>query len=165
VERFAPERFSFDQHNSKMVIDTLRRRFDNTTRGRRIHFPTAHASHGANWEHADTFKTALSNGQIHCPPHELAENELRYLRRYSGNRVAAPTTGPVTTDDVADCLIELTQQLLYRSRPTDHLADTRLRFANQGLRGLHGRTWAEGNLHPNRSERIRDPARGRGPLQ
>src|SRR5207248_5641497 len=70
---------------------------------------TATAPH--NFVVAETFKTALAAGLVHIPYHELAEGELRALEMIGG-RVDHPRSGPITTSDIADCLMEVTDQLI-----------------------------------------------------
>jgi len=50
-------------------------------------------------------------GLLHGPYHELADLELRFLQDLGG-RVEHPTSGPVQTKDVADCLAIVTYELI-----------------------------------------------------
>jgi hypothetical protein len=82
------------------------------------------SSHDRNREIAEQFKATLYEGRIHSPFDQLAQDELLFLRD-DGYRVDHPTTGPCTTKDVADALMEVTMALnglqydpVYRFRAT-----------------------------------------------
>jgi hypothetical protein len=49
---------------------------------------------------------------VRAPRHELAELELRYLQDIGSKRVDHPTSGPVQTSDLADCLFNLVHRLI-----------------------------------------------------
>ena len=81
-----------------------------------------------NWSRAEEFKRILNEGRVHAPPHELAELELLFLQQ-DGTKVAAPTIGPVQTDDLADAIMTVTVRLDGQERaPHKALDDTGPRF-------------------------------------
>jgi hypothetical protein len=87
---------------------------------------TTAESKRAGWE---TFKNALTEGRVHCYPHELAELELLFLRR-NNTKIEAPTTGPCTTDDVATAIMNVTVRILSRQDPGRELAKLKPRGSN-----------------------------------
>ena len=57
-------------------------------------------------------KVALSLNRIHLPYNELAELEMKYLRKLPGDKVDHPEVGPVTTKDVYDTISIVIHKLL-----------------------------------------------------
>src|SRR5690606_12643365 len=76
----------------------------------------------------ENFKVALYEERVHSPAHALAQDELLYLRD-DGNRIDHPSTGPVTTNDIATCFFEVVSML------TDQAFDPGRQLAAVGLRG------------------------------
>jgi hypothetical protein len=163
VERFQPAAMTFDQYDNTYYLNTLREAFLRGTRPWITAFSEHTATENGNWAEAQTFRTAISLGHVHSPPHQLAERELLFLRLERANRVAAPTSGPVTTCDIADCFFVLASKLLYRPDWSERL--TPQLSASLGLAERNtARTWAQDILlGPRQSERRRNPERGRGP--
>jgi hypothetical protein len=64
-----------------------------------------------NHRTAETLKTALHRRLVHAPMHGLAHAELRALETRNG-KVSHPLGGPVTTDDLVDCLKAVVDSLL-----------------------------------------------------
>lgn len=116
IKGFKPDEFTFDQWNSAAVIDRLQMqvRKANFPKHVDVHEKTATVQH--NWERAEAFKTALNQGWIHSPHLQQAEDELKFLQLVATatntNRVEKQDTGPVTTKDVADCLMECVWTIL-----------------------------------------------------
>lgn len=114
IVRFRPKEFSFDQFQSKGLIQWLRKE----TRKKHVDDTMIRevvATEKLNFARADRFKTALNLGLIHAPADfpllELAKNELKFLQQ-KGNRVVKQNVGPVTTKDIADCLMEVVDNLI-----------------------------------------------------
>src|SRR5439155_2720624 len=61
---------------------------------------------------AETLKIALALRRVHAPHHELLEHELRFLQNFGNHRVDHPTTGPVQTSDLGDCLTHVVHRLI-----------------------------------------------------
>ena len=112
LKAFMPDEMTFDQFNSVGTIQRLQR-FSLTAqlpKRTMVHERTATAP--INWKTAETFKTALNMGLVHAPPHNLAELELKFLQDLGNHKVDHPTSGPVQTKDVADCVMILTYELI-----------------------------------------------------
>lgn len=114
IVKFRPKEFSFDQFQSKGLIQWLRKE----TRKKGVDETMIRevvATEKLNFARADRFKTALNLGLIHAPADfpllELAKNELKFLQQ-KGNRVVKQNVGPVTTKDIADCLMEVADHLV-----------------------------------------------------
>ncbi|CAN5834993.1 hypothetical protein BH23ACT4_BH23ACT4_08310 [soil metagenome] len=103
----------FDQYNSIGTIQTLQAEALDRGLDWRPNIYERPATSGLNWKTAEIFKKTLHLGLFHAPPHELAESELEHLV-VVGEKVSAPTSGDVKTDDVADCLIGMTYTLLHQ---------------------------------------------------
>jgi len=118
INDFMPEEMTFDQGYSAMIIQQLRKYVATHPMPKRVNVWERTATAGRNWEVAETFKTALGMGLIHAPPTssspsvELLSNELKFLQLVTPNKVDHPTSGPVTTKDIADCVMILTHALV-----------------------------------------------------
>lgn len=165
--RFPMSDITFDQFNSAGSIDELRQRFDdaNLPRTPRVHERTATAPH--NWKSAEIFKSATNLGLIHAPWHELAAAELEHLQ-VVGQKVDHPTTGPIRSKDLADCMIGVAYTLLAERHEAlfAQLAGLRLRASLAGPatyqdpgEGLSQFTRSQGARA--RAARQYNPARGR----
>lgn len=115
IKAFRISTMVFDQYNSIGTIQKLQARAVDIAFDWRPHIYERTATAGLNWKSAETFKKALHLGLFHAPAHELAQAELEHLV-VVGEKVSAPTSGEIQTDDVADCLIGMTYTLLQ-----DHL--------------------------------------------
>lgn len=102
---------SFDQWNSITIVQSLSRH------GRNVSYkPTRvwerDATAKLNWATAETFKIALALDRVHMPYHELADLELKFLRKLAGDKVDHPDSGPVTTKDVYDAISIVVHKLI-----------------------------------------------------
>jgi hypothetical protein len=135
LRKFPVAHLTFDQFNSAGMLTRLRGfAHNNATLQRRPMFNELTATPTHNTRCAETFKTAASLGLIHAPYHGEAEMELRFLERRNG-RIDHPTHGPVTTSDIADCLMNLAEQLLGDRQgygTFDNLANTALSASMPG---------------------------------
>lgn len=109
--------FSFDQWNSVGFIHKLRevvRKLGTRTSINEVTF-----SHTRNKRVAEQFKTALNLGWVHAYRDDffddgegsLLEMELKFLTEKNG-KIEKQNIGPVTTKDLADCVMEVTVSLL-----------------------------------------------------
>lgn len=131
MDCFHPKRVTVDPWNGRSIIENLR---DYAyKRHLRVEIEAVPTSQLRNREIAETFRTALYERRVHCPPHQLARDELLYLRD-TGTRVDHPDTGPCTTNDIATCLFEVTMML------TDLAFDPGRQLSALGLRS---RSWPE----------------------
>ena len=111
ISAFNLEEITFDQFNSVRTIQELQRYARETPLPKRATIEERTATKPQNWIEAETFKGALNLGLVHAPEHELAQQELKFLQESNG-RVDHPTSGPVQTKDVADCLMAVTYKLI-----------------------------------------------------
>ena len=111
---FRPKEFSFDQFQSKGLIQWLKKESRRKGAGETM-IREVTATEKLNFARADRFKTALNLGLVHAPADfsllELAKNELKFLQQ-KGNRVVKQQVGPVTTKDIADCIMEVVDSLV-----------------------------------------------------
>lgn len=102
---------SFDQWNSISFVQRLQQY------GRKISYKPTNVwerttTASTNWAAAETMKVALSLNRVHMPYNELAEMEMKFLRKLPGDKVDHPDTGPVTTKDVYDTISIVIHKLL-----------------------------------------------------
>ncbi len=131
LRRFRLTDLTFDQFNAGGLLQRLQdfARTDARVLGNpSIYERTATAPY--NHRAAETFKAALSRRLVHAPYHDLADAELRNLESRNG-RVNHPTTGTVTTSDIADCLMAITYAFLGDDN-SDQLGKS---FGSVGLSG------------------------------
>ena len=94
---------SFDQWNSINFVQTLGRHLREVSyKSSMVWERTTTAA--INWATAETMKMALSLNRVHMPYFELAELEMKFLRKLPGDKVDHPAAGPVTTKDVYDAI-------------------------------------------------------------
>jgi len=131
VLAFNPRQVSFDQFQAFAKVQDLRTKLSRS--GLPGHCSVIELPHtrASNWRMADGLRQALGLGQVHCPPHRLLADELRFLREVGG-RVDHPGSGPVQTNDIATCLMVVVHQLLGPSSTTA----VEGRFSETVLRGM-----------------------------
>ena len=112
IKAFHLREVTFDQYSSVEPIQLLesRCRAAGLWWQPRIYERTATAAH--NLRATEIFKTAVNAGLVHAPPHPLARAELEHLTR-EGDKIVAPTSGPVKTKDMADAMINVVYNLLH----------------------------------------------------
>lgn len=111
MDAFMPDILSFDQWNSVGTIQSLRRYAAERRYPKRVQVDERTATGPLNWKTYETFKTAVGLGLVHAPFFELADLELRFLQDLGG-KVDHPTSGPVQTKDVADCMAIVVYELI-----------------------------------------------------
>lgn len=106
LKAFRLRELTFDQYSSVQATQELQRRarLEGLHWQPRIYERTATAHQ--NQQGYELFKTALNAGLIHLPPHDLGKSELESLT-LKGEKVVAPSSGPVTTKDVADAIVNV----------------------------------------------------------
>ncbi|MEX2374899.1 MAG: hypothetical protein WD942_04830 [Dehalococcoidia bacterium] len=112
IRAFRIAELTFDQYSSVEAIQGLQNRafIDGLEWRPQIYERTATVAQ--NRRAYELFKTAVNAGLIHAPPHDLARRELEHLT-LQGDKVVAPTSGPVRTKDLADALVNVTWTLLH----------------------------------------------------
>lgn len=111
VKDFMPGELTFDQFNSIGTIQRLQKFALKMELPKRVSIYERTATGPLNWKTYETFKTALNMGLLHGPYMEKADLELTFLQDLGG-KVEHPTSGPVQTKDVADCLAIVTYELI-----------------------------------------------------
>ena len=143
ISRFRPKEFTFDQFQSKGLIQWLRKESRKSGAGDTM-IREVTATEKLNFARADRFKTAINLGLVHAPADfsllELAKNELKFLQQ-KGNRVVKQNVGPVTTKDIADCLMEVVDSLVGDFVQTEPYMAGGLAMGSQG--GYNSRMMAE----------------------
>ncbi len=118
IEVFRPRMVSFDQFQGDAPMQWLRKEISN--RGFDTQIALRFRTAERNWKQSETFKTALYQGFVHAPNDTTdtawSNLELRFLVKKSGNgkfpRVDKQDVGPVQTKDMADCIMEVVEQLI-----------------------------------------------------
>lgn len=144
LERFqSTTQLSFDQWQSSLFLAELKREFSPAIR---IVEKTFTAEQ--NWKRFERFKSALNLGWVHAYRDNfykddvncLLELELKFLQEKNG-KVDRQEVGPVTTKDLADCLMVVTTELLHSQH--DRWWNDRVntgQFGSTDVAGLkHGR--------------------------
>lgn len=111
LDRFMPGEMTFDQFNSVSTIQFLQRHARKRQYPKRVQIYERTATGPLNWKTYETFKTAIGLGLVHAPYFELADLELTFLQD-KGGKVDHPTSGPVQTKDVADCMAIVVYELI-----------------------------------------------------
>jgi hypothetical protein len=111
--------FSYDQWNSAGFISALKKQFSNTMTIKQVTFTKEE-----NFKRAEKFKSAVNLGWIHSFKDDfldedlgggsLLEQELKFLTM-KNRAIEKQSFGPVTTKDLADCVMESTTRLLERA--------------------------------------------------
>ena len=118
INRFRPETWTFDQFESDAPIQILNDRL--RARGLQPIVGEIKATVPHNKRRAQNFKQALYLNRVHAPhPHgqsnekalDLVRKELTFLQEKNG-RVDKPSSGPIQTKDIADCVMEVVDQLI-----------------------------------------------------
>jgi hypothetical protein len=111
VHDFLPSELTFDQFNSVGTIQRLQKYALRGQFPKRVQVYERTATGPLNWKTYETFKTAVNMGLVHGPYFELADLELTFLQDLGG-KVEHPTSGPVQTKDVADCMAIVVYELI-----------------------------------------------------
>jgi intein/homing endonuclease len=108
-------------HNSASSISKIRKHVVEGSRPKKTQVYEVTATEATNFVKAEVFKSGINTNRIHAPmldvhgaPNDasvVAELEMRFLQR-KGNRVDHPSSGPVQSKDVFDCLCEVVWRLI-----------------------------------------------------
>ena len=123
INNFRPREFTFDQFESDMAMQTIRRQVRELGIGETMVIEDT-ASFAKNYRQAKNFRMALNLGRVHSPhwsnyndipdkknPIWLVQQELKFLQDKNG-RVDHPTIGPIKTKDISDCIIHVVDHLV-----------------------------------------------------
>jgi hypothetical protein len=113
VTRFQPDELTFDQFNAPATVQALQKRVRAGHLQKNVQVYVRDATAALNWSTYETFKACLNMGLVHAPVHMEAAQELKFLQKPEGqSKVICPTSGPVQTKDIADCVAIVTAALL-----------------------------------------------------
>jgi hypothetical protein len=111
--------FSFDQWNSAGMIAQLKKMYGHRTTVKEVTFTDKE-----NYKRFEKFQAAINLGWVHSYRDSffdedlgggsLLERELKFLQEKNG-KVVKQDFGPVTTKDLADCVMETTVRMLERN--------------------------------------------------
>ena len=124
---FRPTRLTFDQFQSAQMIQHLREHAQSNRL--RTYIDVIPSNRTRSREVGETFKMTLYDGRVHAPRFQLAEDELLFLQD-DGIKIDHPSTGPVTSNDVAVCLFEVVAAL------TELTYDPGRLFRSVGMRAM-----------------------------
>ncbi len=123
---------TIDQYQSMAMIDKINRRLEQRSagglRGAQMAPQVVNTTGPSKLERWELTKGCASEGRLHAPFDKQAHDELSFLRRVD-HRIEAPTSGPVTTDDLADAMSHVVVAL------HDPGAGAFARFSQAGLVG------------------------------
>jgi hypothetical protein len=177
IRNFRPRTFTFDQFDSTMAIQQLRKNVQGMgITDVRVLEKTATAS--VNKRRWDNFKAALYLGRVHAPAPrgqlnersiDLGRDELKFLQ-LKNDKVVKQDQGPIITKDIADCIAEVVDALIGDSLGghRGELSDRQLAAGGEGGYAIgqlpRGRA-AFDNFYSEKGSTTRnnDPARGRDP--
>jgi hypothetical protein len=178
IRNFRPFEFTFDQFDSTMAIQQLRK--DTQAKGiTDVRIREVTATVAQNKRRWDNFKAALYLGRVHAPAPrgqlnerslDLGRDELKFLQ-LKNDKVMKQDQGPIQTKDIADCIAEVVDALIGDSLGghRGQLANTRMSAGAEGGYSIgksdRGRQAFE-NFYADKGSgwaRGLDPARGRDP--
>ena len=168
IRAFRAEAVILDQYGGDFVRQGLNQRLYSQPRTGRSVVIKKDRTRGRNLHGAAVLREALQLGHVHCYPEPQLGRELRFLRETPGG-VAAPTSGPVQTDDLAIALMVLVEHFLGEAAEGplfEALGDTRLGLvdadANDPITRLHNLSRSGRNM---RGTRRQNPRRGLPPYR
>jgi hypothetical protein len=142
ITKFHPEELTFDQFNNVATIQRLQKRVRASRLPKRVSVEEKTATAQLNWTRFEQFKAAINMGLVHAPEYDFAAQELKFLTKPDGtNRVDHPTSGPVQTKDIADCMVECVHVLL---------GEQMNNFLNKDLRSFGPQGTMRGGVDPMR---------------
>ncbi len=111
IRAFQPWLITVDQFGSTFVLTEVRRRIKTMQLRTRTTVKEFTHTRSMNTTIASELRNATMRGVVRCYPHRQLQLELQFLQEHHGT-AKAPTTGPVTTDDAAVCLMVVVHHLL-----------------------------------------------------
>lgn len=138
VMRFQPDELTFDQFNSVASVQALQKKVRGAHLQKNVMVYERTATAPLNWSTWETFKAALNMELVHSPQHAEAREELRFVQKPEGvAKVIPPTSGPVQTKDIADCIAIVTARLLGEQMKAYLAKDLRNQRPHMGQPGGH----------------------------
>lgn len=134
ANKFYPDEITFDQFNSVATIQKINKQILRNPGPKRVTAYERTATKALNWSRAEVFKTAINMGLVHAPQYDQAELELKFLQDMGNQTVDHPTTGPVQSKDVADCMFECVYYFLGKQIQLmlEEMGKTRIQGGLQG---------------------------------
>lgn len=111
IRFFRAEQVVTDQYGGPFVVQQLNRKLGNSPMNPFSIIREEPWSQSSKLAAANLVAEGLALGQIHSPQDAQLRLELLFLEQ-TGNKIAAPTSGAVQTDDLAMCQLMLAQELL-----------------------------------------------------
>ena len=111
IRCFNPVQVTVDQHGGEFLVDELNRRLRGVSTPRHRSIFVRHHTAKLNERTTELFRDFMRAGRVHSYYDRQLDLELHFLQ-YQNGKVAAPTTGFVTTDDVADAVMVVVVELL-----------------------------------------------------
>jgi hypothetical protein len=111
VRRFNPEQITVDQHGGEFLVSHLKNLLSDVPSPKRRNIWNRPHTSKLDGRTTELFRSFMQAGMVRSYFDRQLDLELRFLQ-YQGMKVAAPTTGFVTTDDVADAVIVVAVELL-----------------------------------------------------
>lgn len=132
--------FSYDQFGSFVTVPSLKRELREAHHKAIVKEVTFTGP--SKQRMAERLKASLGMGWVHCYKDSygnsgspLLADELKFWQTVNG-RLKKQTVGPITTDDIADCLLCVVDELLednfVRLETRERLGSTKLLFEGQG---------------------------------
>lgn len=135
----AMKTFSYDQYGSFVTVPRLKaelKKKDSRTNVIEVPF-----SASANAKRCEIFKAALGLRWVHAPVDDfgvddgcLLEHELKFLHEKNG-KVDCQSIGPVTTKDLADCVMVITEDLIGKQLERFRMRDQLTQQMQVGAQG------------------------------
>jgi hypothetical protein len=133
ILKFYPDEFTYDQYNSVASIQRLQKRIRHAAMPKRVSVFEKTATRPYDWKVKENSKTAINLGLVHAPYYERALLELLFLQFVNG-RVDHPSSGPVQSKDIADCMTECIHVLI--GEQTQNFLHTDLNNLRPGMNNM-----------------------------
>lgn len=111
IQQFWPRIVTYDPFDSHYAVDILRDRVREAGMAHRVLIDIRPHTESSNYLDAERFGILLSERRIHAPRHTQTRDELLFMEEKKG-KIDHPTTGPVITSDMADCVFAVTDHLM-----------------------------------------------------
>lgn len=112
MDAFMPSELTFDQWPMGSTLAHLQKHAREKRYPKQVQVYERPATGPLNWKTYEALKTAMGLNLVHAPFHDQANAELTYLQDLGHMKVEHPTSGPVQTKDVADCIAIVTYELI-----------------------------------------------------
>lgn len=104
IDRFRPRNVTIDQFEREYFMEGLGKYLARVGLTNKVKVMRRNVSGGQKLNQASVFRQLVTQRRLHAPPHRLARDECLFVQ-LRGTTVAAPTSGPVQSDDIFDSLL------------------------------------------------------------